>query len=52
VRLAGPLGRAVNALDDEERQATRDAIREGTEQYRQDDGGYVVPAACWGVVAR
>jgi SAM-dependent methyltransferase len=52
VRLAGPLARAVNALPDDERRATRDAIQAGLEPYRGDGGAYVVPAAAWGVHAR
>ena len=52
---AHPSGRPARAvikeLSDDERQATRAAIEEGLEQYRQD-GELVVPAACWGVVAR
>jgi SAM-dependent methyltransferase len=51
VRLAGPLARAVKDLDEEERTAVREAIAEGTQQYRRDDGSYVVPASTWGVVA-
>lgn len=50
-RLAGPLARVVNELPEEERQDTRAAIEESLAQYRQDDE-LVVPAACWGVVAR
>ncbi len=50
-RLAGPLTRVINDLPEEERQDTRAAIEESLAQYRQD-GELVVPAACWGVVAR
>ena len=50
-RLAGPLARVINELPEEERQDTRAAIEESLAQYRQD-GELVVPAACWGVVAR
>jgi SAM-dependent methyltransferase len=50
-RLAGPLARVINELPEEERQQTRSAIEESLGQYRQD-GELVVPAACWGVVAR
>jgi len=52
VRLAGPLARVVNALPDEERQATREAILENVESYRNDDGSYNAPAASWGVFTR
>ena len=52
VRLAGPLARAVNALPDDERQATRAAIRENLAPYRDEDGSYTAPAVTWGVLAR
>jgi ubiquinone/menaquinone biosynthesis C-methylase UbiE len=44
VSLAGPLARAVNALPDDEREATRAAILE--------NGSYTVPASSWGVLTR
>ena len=50
-RLAGPLARVINGLDDEEREATRAAVEESLDQYREGDE-LVVPAACWGVTAR
>ncbi len=50
-RLAGPLATVINALPAEEQQATRAAVEEGMEAFRQN-GELVVPAACWGVVAR
>jgi len=52
VRLAGPLARAINALPDDERQATREAISQNLSSFRQSDGSYEVPALCWGVLAR
>jgi SAM-dependent methyltransferase len=52
VSLAGPLARAVNALPDEEREATREAILENIEQYRNADGSYTAPAATWAVLVR
>lgn len=51
-RMAGPLARAVKALPDEERQATREAIIENVGQFRREDGSYTAPAATWGVLAR
>lgn len=48
-RLAGPLAKVINELDEEERRATREAIEEGLEQFRDGDE-LAVPAACWGVV--
>ncbi|MEK6252216.1 MAG: class I SAM-dependent methyltransferase [Actinomycetota bacterium] len=50
-RLAGPIARVINELPEQERQDTRAAIEESLAQYRQD-GELLVPAACWGVVAR
>jgi SAM-dependent methyltransferase len=50
-RLAGPLARVINGLDDDERDTTRAAIEESLDQYREGDE-LVVPAACWGVTAR
>lgn len=50
-RLAGPIAAVIKELPEEEQQATRAAIEEGMTHYRQD-GDLVVPAACWGVVAR
>ncbi len=50
-RLAGPIARVLNELPEQERQDTRAAIEESLAQYRQD-GELLVPAACWGVVAR
>ena len=52
VRLAGPLARVVNALPDDERQATRAAIMENVAPYRNEDGSYAAPAATWGVLVR
>jgi ubiquinone/menaquinone biosynthesis C-methylase UbiE len=50
-RLAGPLARVINELPEDEKQRTRAAIEGGLAEYRQGDE-LVVPAACWGVVAR
>jgi ubiquinone/menaquinone biosynthesis C-methylase UbiE len=52
VRLAGPLARAINALPEDERDATREAIEQSVAQFRGEDGDYVIPALCWGVLAR
>jgi hypothetical protein len=52
VRIAGPLAHVINALPDEERQATRAAIKQNVEPYRNSDGSYSAPAETWGVVAR
>lgn len=52
IRLAGPLAEAINALDDDEREATRTAIMENMAPYRNEDGSYAAPAMSWGVLAR
>lgn len=52
IRIAGPLARVVNALPDDERQATRAAIMENVAPYRDAEGSYTAPAATWGVLAR
>jgi SAM-dependent methyltransferase len=52
VSLAGPLARVVNALPDDEREATRAAILENVSTYRTEDGAYDVPAASWGILTR
>jgi hypothetical protein len=52
VRIAGPLARVVNALADDERQATREAIKQHIDAYRNADGSYTAPAATWGVLTR
>jgi ubiquinone/menaquinone biosynthesis C-methylase UbiE len=52
VRLAGPLARVVTALPDDERNATREAIIQNMESYRNQDGSYTAPAAAWGVLTR
>ena len=52
VRLAGPFARVVNALPDDERQATRAAIMENVAPYRDAEGSYTAPAATWGVLTR
>jgi SAM-dependent methyltransferase len=49
-KLAGPFARVIKELPEEESQATRAAIEEAMEPFRQD-GELAVPAACWGVVA-
>ena len=52
VRLAGPLARAIKGLDEDERQAIREAIEAGVEAFRGEDGSYAIPALCWGALAR
>jgi ubiquinone/menaquinone biosynthesis C-methylase UbiE len=52
VRIAGPLARVVNALPDDEREATRAAIMDNIAPYRNEDGSYTAPAATWGVLVR
>jgi ubiquinone/menaquinone biosynthesis C-methylase UbiE len=52
VRIAGPLARVIKALPDAEREATRTAIEENLEAYRNQDGSYTAPAVTWGVLVR
>jgi ubiquinone/menaquinone biosynthesis C-methylase UbiE len=52
VSLAGPLARVANALPEEERQATREAIEDNVASFRHADGSYAVPASTWGVAVR
>jgi ubiquinone/menaquinone biosynthesis C-methylase UbiE len=52
IRIAGPLARAIEALPEDERQATREAIEQSIAPFRQEDGTYATPAVCWGVLAR
>ena len=49
--LAGPLARVLKQLPPDELAATREAIEEGMEQFRDGDV-LAVPGACWGVVVR
>jgi ubiquinone/menaquinone biosynthesis C-methylase UbiE len=51
-RLAGPIARVVNALPEDERQATMEAILQNLEPYRDDDGAYTMPASNWAVFTR
>jgi len=52
VRITGPLARAIRALPEDEREATRAAIMQNVEGYRDQDGSYAFPAATWGVTVR
>ncbi|HEY7456713.1 MAG TPA: class I SAM-dependent methyltransferase [Solirubrobacterales bacterium] len=52
VRLAGPLARALKPLPEDELAATRAAIEASLAPFRQEDGSYVAPALCLGVLAR
>jgi ubiquinone/menaquinone biosynthesis C-methylase UbiE len=52
IRLAGPLARAIAALPDDEREATRAAIEANVEPFRNQDGSYTAPAATWAGLAR
>jgi ubiquinone/menaquinone biosynthesis C-methylase UbiE len=52
VRLAGPLARAIKALDEDERRATREAIEASVAPYRNENGSYTSPALCIGALTR
>jgi SAM-dependent methyltransferase len=51
-RLAGPIAKVVNALPEDEREATREAIMQNLEPYRDENGGYTLPGSSWGVFTR
>jgi hypothetical protein len=42
----------VSGLDDDERQATREAIMQSVEPFGNEDGSYTAPGVTWGVLAR
>jgi SAM-dependent methyltransferase len=50
-RIAGPLAKVIKSLPEDEQRETRAAVEAGMAQFRDGDN-LVVPAACWGVVAR
>jgi SAM-dependent methyltransferase len=52
IKLAGPLARAVSALPEDEREATRAAIMDNMAGFRHDDGSYSAPAMAWVGLAR
>jgi ubiquinone/menaquinone biosynthesis C-methylase UbiE len=52
VRLAGSFAQAIKALPDAEREATRTAVAQNVEPWRNQDGSYTAPAATWGVLTR
>ncbi|WP_102145303.1 methyltransferase domain-containing protein [Mycobacterium hubeiense] len=52
VRLTGPLADVLNALPEDERAATRDAIQANVASYRSNDGSYCFPASAWCVLAQ
>jgi ubiquinone/menaquinone biosynthesis C-methylase UbiE len=52
VRLAGPLARAIGGLPEQERESTRDAIAQGMERFRNEQGSYTCPASVWGALTR
>lgn len=52
VRLAGPLARAIEGLDEAGRQQVRDAIEENMSPHRSEDGSYSAPAVSLGALAR
>ena len=52
IRITGPLSRAIEALPEDERQATRTAMEENVASFRNDDGTYTAPGSTWGVLTR
>ena len=47
-----PLGRTLDEVSEDEREATRAAVLQSMAPYRNEDGSYAPPAATWGVLAR
>jgi SAM-dependent methyltransferase len=47
-----PLGRTLDEVSEDEREATRAAVLQSMAPYRNEDGSYSPPAATWGVLAR
>jgi hypothetical protein len=45
------MAKVIRELSEEEARATRTAVEESLEQFRDGDE-LVVPAACWGVTTR
>jgi SAM-dependent methyltransferase len=52
LRITGPLSRVINALPEDERQATRTAMADNVTPFRNDDGSYSAPGHAWGVLTR
>jgi SAM-dependent methyltransferase len=52
VRITGPLSRVIEALPENERQATRNAIEDNVASFHNDDGTYSAPGSAWGVLTR
>jgi ubiquinone/menaquinone biosynthesis C-methylase UbiE len=52
LRITGPLSRVINALPEDEREATRKAMEENVASFRDEDGTYSAPGSTWGVLTR
>ena len=52
VRVAGVLAQVINRLPDGEQAATRAAMIQNSEPYRNEDGSYTFSASSWCVLAR
>jgi len=50
-RITGIVAQTINALSDDERQATRAAIMENVAPFRDSAGSYTIPGSTWGVLA-
>jgi SAM-dependent methyltransferase len=51
-RIAGVLAQTINALPEDDRQATRAAIMQNVAQFRDSAGSYTIPGSAWGVLVR
>jgi ubiquinone/menaquinone biosynthesis C-methylase UbiE len=52
VRMSRSVSLAINALPEDEREATRETVMQKFAPFRNDDGSYNTPGATWGVLAR
>ncbi len=52
LRITGPLSRVINALPEDEREATRKAMEDNVASFRNEDGTYRAPGSAWGVLTR
>jgi SAM-dependent methyltransferase len=51
-RITGVLAQTINALPEDDRQATRAAIMHNVAPFRDSAGSYTIPGSAWGVLVR
>ena len=49
-RITGVLAQTINALPEDDRQATRAAVMQNVAQLRDSAGSYTIPGSAWGVL--